>query len=182
MDELGYEAAAHNAAKQAHAALSDAPKRQQALEQAQTAVATLQTTLTDLAAQLTAQQQTVTDLETQKEAAVAQLAALQADGGDLRAVENEVMDLREEEVAANLHRGRSPAAAQRVGRFAQTARAVPGRSRRQDAPGTAAQAAGKGVRTGWRAGAAHRTRPAGNRGAGQCLVGTAHRRRDARQL
>ncbi len=101
MDELGYEAAAHNAAKQAHAALSDAPKRQQALEQAQTAVATLQTTLTDLAAQLTAQQQTVTDLETQKEAAVAQLAALQADGGDLRAVENEVMDLREEEVAAN---------------------------------------------------------------------------------
>ena len=101
IEALGYDAASHESAKQARAALADAPQKQQALQQAQTAVATLQSTLTDLAAQLSAQEQSVTDLETQKETAVAQLAALQSDNGDLRAVENEVMDLREEEIAAN---------------------------------------------------------------------------------
>ncbi len=101
ISELDYDADAHNAAKQALADLADAPKRQQALQQAKTAVHTLDATLTDLAAQLTAQEQTVNELEAQKETAVAQLADLQSGDGDLRTTENEVMDLREEEIAAN---------------------------------------------------------------------------------
>ena len=101
MAELGYDADAHNTAKQARADLADAPKRQQALQQAKTAVATLETTLTDLTTQLTTQEQTVTDLTQQKETAVAQLTELQSGDGDLRTTENEVMDLREEEIAAN---------------------------------------------------------------------------------
>ncbi len=101
ISELDYDADAHNTAKQAHADLAAAPKRQQALQQAKTAVDTLDATLTDLAAQLAAQKQTVKALAAQQETAVAQLADLQSSEGDLRATENEVIDLREEEIAAN---------------------------------------------------------------------------------
>ncbi|MBK8987073.1 MAG: SMC family ATPase [Chloroflexi bacterium] len=99
--QVGYDAAAHQAAKAACAELSGAPARREALQQAQAAVKPLESTLADLANQVAQQQQTVTDLTQQRETAVSRLTELQSDSGDLRALEDEVFQLREEEIAAN---------------------------------------------------------------------------------
>lgn len=101
INDLGYDADVHETTKQARADLANAPQKQQDLQQAKTAVQTLDATLADFAVQLTAQEQTVHDLEQQKETAVIQLADLQSGEGDLRETQDEVMDLREEEIAAN---------------------------------------------------------------------------------
>jgi DNA repair protein SbcC/Rad50 len=101
LGELGYDAAAHQAAKAARDALAAAPGRVQSLQQARAAVKPLEGSLADLAGQIAAQEQTVADLQQQRETAVARLTELQADNGDLRAVEDEVFQLREQEIAAN---------------------------------------------------------------------------------
>ncbi|MBP6471599.1 MAG: SMC family ATPase [Chloroflexi bacterium] len=98
---VGYEAAAHEAAKAARDELAGAPGRREALQQAQAAVKPLEGALADLAAQITQQQQTVADLTQQRETAVTRLAELQTDGGDVHAAEDEVFQLREEEITAN---------------------------------------------------------------------------------
>jgi len=110
--EVGYEAAAHQAAKAARDELSGAPGRREALQQAQAAVRPLEGALADLAAQVAQQQQTVTDLTQQRETAVSRLTDLQTDNGDVRGLEDEVFQLREEEIAANRQVG---AAQQRLG-------------------------------------------------------------------
>lgn len=98
---VGYDAAAHVSARQRRTELVEAQNRYQALKQAEAALAPLATAVADLDQQIAAQQESLTDLERQQQTAAAKLAQLQADGGDLQAVEDEVFALREEQVAAN---------------------------------------------------------------------------------
>jgi exonuclease SbcC len=109
---LGYDEAAHDEARQARAAVQDAPGRRQRLKEAQAAVKPLDATLADLEQQLADQQETVATGRRQYETAAAQLAAMTDDGGDLGAVEKAVLELREKVVAANRKVG---AAQQRLG-------------------------------------------------------------------
>ena len=98
---VGYDAAAHEAARQKRDKLAEAQTRQQELKQAEAAVKPLEDTLAHLAEQIAAQEQTVADLQNQHEAANAELDRIAADSGDLRGVEDEVFRLREEQIAAN---------------------------------------------------------------------------------
>jgi DNA repair protein SbcC/Rad50 len=98
---LGYDEAGHAVARQARTDLAPAAERQQALQQAQAALKPLQDSLADLARQITDQERQVAELVRQKETAEAQLASLEADGGNLRALESEVYDLREAEIQAH---------------------------------------------------------------------------------
>jgi exonuclease SbcC len=98
---VAYDEAAHTAARNTRTELADAPQKQRALENAQSAVKPLEDNLTDLAAQMATQEQVVVDLQQQVETAVAELQSLTADGADLRRVESEAMALREEEIEAN---------------------------------------------------------------------------------
>jgi chromosome segregation ATPase len=84
--EVGYEAAAHEAARQRRDALPEASKRRQELMQAQAAVKPLAEALADVEKQAKEQEQTVTDLRQQQEIAVAQLTGMTADIGDLAAM------------------------------------------------------------------------------------------------
>lgn len=99
--QVGYDAAAHTAARQTHAALAQAQPRYQSLKQAEAAVKPLDTALADLAAQLTAQEQAVAETTAQHQTAVSQLETLAAGTGELRVVEDEVFRLREEVLVAN---------------------------------------------------------------------------------
>jgi exonuclease SbcC len=92
---VGYEAAAHEAARVRRDELAEAPKRQQELGQAQAAVRPLEEAIADGAKQVTEQTQTVADLVAQKETAVAQLETLTAESSDRRTLEDEVNDLRQ---------------------------------------------------------------------------------------
>lgn len=94
---LGYEAAAHQAARAARDTLADAVPRYQQLQQAEAAVKPLQNSLTELLQRITGQEQSVVDLTQQQETAVSQLEALTLNSGDLRAIEDEVFQLREDE-------------------------------------------------------------------------------------
>lgn len=99
--QVGYDPVAHQQARQASQALAEAPARQQALRQAQAAVKPLEDSLADLARQIAAQEEEAAELEEQRRAAEAQLEALAADGADLAAVEEELLRLRDDEIAAN---------------------------------------------------------------------------------
>jgi exonuclease SbcC len=92
---VGYEAAAHEAARVRRDELAAAPQRQQELGQAQAAVRPLEEAIADGAKQVTEQTQTVADLVAQKETAVAQLETLTAESSDRRTLEDEVNDLRQ---------------------------------------------------------------------------------------
>lgn len=96
-----YDAEAHRQAREKRDGLKEAPARHQALQQAEAAIRPLEDALADLDKQIAEQTETVTELAQQHEAAQADLAQLEADGGDVRAVEDEVFGLREEQVAAN---------------------------------------------------------------------------------
>ena len=98
---LGYDAAAHTAARQARAELADAPEKYQQLKQAEAAVKPLEDALAEGTQRIAEQTQTLAELAQQHETAAAELAQMTADGGDLRGVENEVFDLREAQIAAN---------------------------------------------------------------------------------
>jgi exonuclease SbcC len=100
-EAVGYDAATHAAARAARDELADAPQRQQQLVQAQAAAKPLADALTDLAAQVTAQEQTIADFQQQVETAVAELDALTTDGADLHRLEDERNALSEEEIQAN---------------------------------------------------------------------------------
>ena len=101
IDAVGYDAAAHDAARQKRDELADAQTRQQELKQAEAAVKPLEDTLAHLAEQIAEQEKTVPDLQSQHETAVAELDRIAADSGDLRGVEDEVFRLREEQITAN---------------------------------------------------------------------------------
>ena len=109
---IGYDADAHQAVKKQLTDLAKAPVRHQELKQAEAAVKPLDDTLTDLDKQLTAQQEAIGELEKQEATAVAHLEQLTADSADLRAVEDEVFTLREEQIQANQQVG---AAQQKLG-------------------------------------------------------------------
>ncbi len=98
---VGYDPAAHAAARTARDEQADAPEKQQQLARVQAAVAPLEAALTELAAQIANQQQTVADFQQQVETAVTELETLTADGADLRRVEDEVFRMREEGNEAN---------------------------------------------------------------------------------
>ncbi len=98
---IGYDLAAHDAARQKRDELAGAQTRQQELKQAEAAVKPLEDTLAHLAEQITGQEQTAADMKGQHEAASAELERIAADSGNLRGVEDEVFRLREEQIAAN---------------------------------------------------------------------------------
>jgi DNA repair protein SbcC/Rad50 len=97
----GYDAAAHEAARSARNALTQAPARYQELQKAEAAVKPVDETLADLERQIAEQEAEVAELSRQHEAAAAQLAEMRANGGDLPAVEKETFRLREEKSAAD---------------------------------------------------------------------------------
>ncbi|MCB8976329.1 MAG: SMC family ATPase [Ardenticatenaceae bacterium] len=99
--ELGYDAEAHAGARQARADLEAAQEKFQQLRQAEAAVKPLEDALAEGSERIAEQTQSVAELGQQHETAVAELAQMTADGGDLRGVENEVFDLREAQIAAN---------------------------------------------------------------------------------
>ncbi|MCB8943025.1 MAG: SMC family ATPase [Ardenticatenaceae bacterium] len=99
--EVGYEAAAHEAAKQQRDGLAHAPQQQQALKQAEAAVKPLAESLTDVERQVKEQGETVQELQQQQATATVQLAAMTADMGDLGAMEDEVNSLRGEQSQAH---------------------------------------------------------------------------------
>jgi exonuclease SbcC len=99
--EVGYEVAAHEAARQRRDELAEAPERKQGLNQAEAAVKPMAEAVADVEQQRVEQEQTAVDLRQQQALATAQLAGMTADMGDLRAVEDEVNALREEESLAH---------------------------------------------------------------------------------
>ena len=101
IDAVGYDAAAHEAARQNRDELAEAQARQGELKQAEAAVKPLEDTLAHLTQQIAEQTQSVADLQSQHETAVTELNRIAADSGDLRGVEDEVFRLREEQIAAN---------------------------------------------------------------------------------
>lgn len=100
MATLGYEEAAHGAARQRRDELAAAPQRYQALKEAHAAIRPVRESLEDLERQLQEQQAQVAELCAQHEAAVEALAQLEGDAGDLAAVERELFELREQEIVA----------------------------------------------------------------------------------
>ncbi|WP_420631395.1 AAA family ATPase [Candidatus Leptofilum sp.] len=99
--ELGYEAEAHAQARGARQALADVPEQYQRLKQAEAAVKPLQDALSEGSKRIAEQEASLTERTQQHETAVAELTQMTADGGDLRGVERDVFDLREEQIAAN---------------------------------------------------------------------------------
>jgi DNA repair protein SbcC/Rad50 len=96
----GYNAVAHEAARDARNALAGAPVRYQELQKAQAAVKPVDDTLADLERQINEQEAEVAELSRQHEVASAQLAEMSANDGDLPAIEKETFRLREAEIAA----------------------------------------------------------------------------------
>ncbi len=99
--EVGYEADAHTAARQARDELAEASEQFQQLKQAEAAVKPLEDALADGRKQVEEVTLTLAELTTQHETALAELAQMTEDGGDLRGVEKDVFSLREEQIAAN---------------------------------------------------------------------------------
>ncbi|WP_420644710.1 AAA family ATPase [Candidatus Leptofilum sp.] len=99
--ELGYEVDAHAQAREARQALADVPEQYQTLKQAEAAAKPLEDALAEGSKRIIEQEASIAGLTKQHETAVAELAQMMADGGDLRGVEREVFALREEQIAAN---------------------------------------------------------------------------------
>lgn len=93
---LDYDVAAHQAVQQQRRALADAPQRYQELQRAQGALHSRQEGLADVARQLEEQINQIAEAQRAHDNAVAILAALQADAGDVRAVETALFRVREE--------------------------------------------------------------------------------------
>ncbi|MAT97234.1 MAG: hypothetical protein CL608_08840 [Anaerolineaceae bacterium] len=101
LSELGYDSDAHAAARKARQALAEVPEQFQKLRQAEAAVKPLEDALAEGSKRIAEQEESLAELTEQHETAVAELAQMTADGGDLRGVEKEVFALREEQIAAN---------------------------------------------------------------------------------
>lgn len=102
---VGYDSAQHAAARAARAAVAHAPERYQALQRAEAALEPLSAAIDDLDTQIEAQRAEVASVEESLAEAAAQLAAFEADAGDLEAAEQTVFALREERTHANRHVG-----------------------------------------------------------------------------
>ncbi len=97
---MGYDEAAHGAARTARDALHEAPQKYQELQQAHAVVKPLQETLAELAQQIEENEENVGRLQQQHDEARAQLELLRGDGGDPRQMEEEVNAMREQEIGA----------------------------------------------------------------------------------
>jgi exonuclease SbcC len=98
---IGYDAQRHAAARTRRDGLAEAPRRLQALREAEAAIKPLDDALADLAAQLADQAAHATELADQLALEEARLVTLRADAGDLQSAERSVADLREQQIAAN---------------------------------------------------------------------------------
>ncbi|MCA9900367.1 MAG: SMC family ATPase [Ardenticatenaceae bacterium] len=99
--ELDYDADAHAQARTARQALAEVPEKYQLLRQAEAAVKPLEDALAEGSQRVAEQEGALAELTQQQETAVAELAQMEADCGDLRGVENEAFALREEQIEAN---------------------------------------------------------------------------------
>ncbi|MCB9009262.1 MAG: SMC family ATPase [Ardenticatenaceae bacterium] len=99
--ELGYDAQAHSQARAARQELAEVPEQFQKLRQAEAAVKPLEDALAEGSKRMAEQEASLAELTQQHETAVADLAKMTADGGDLRGVEQEAFALREEQIEAN---------------------------------------------------------------------------------
>jgi DNA repair protein SbcC/Rad50 len=97
---VGYDEAAHGEARQRRDELAEAPQRHRALKEAEAGIRPLREALQELEKQLAEQEGQVNDLCAQHEAASAALAQMEAGEGDLAAKEQELFDLREQEIVA----------------------------------------------------------------------------------
>lgn len=105
---VGYDPAGHQQAKQAREELKQAPQRFQQWEKATTAVQTLDSSLANLAHQITQQEADVAERQQTLTQAQQLLATLQGQVHlDLRSLERELQKLREAEVEANRRVGRA---------------------------------------------------------------------------
>lgn len=98
--ELGYDEAAHAAARQARDELAEAPQRHQALKEAEAAVRPVRETLAELVERLRQQEVHVAELRARHGAAAAALAEMEQGAGDVAAEEQKLFDLREREIEA----------------------------------------------------------------------------------
>ena len=99
--ELDYDAETHAAARKARQELAKAPEQFQQLKQAEAAVKPLEDALAEGSERIAEQEASLAELTKQHETAVADLAQMSANGGDLRGVERDVFDLREAQIEAN---------------------------------------------------------------------------------
>lgn len=100
-DAIGFDEYEQQQAIQNRNALSDAPERHQALLQAQNSQESLTNFIDTLNEQITSQEAIRDSQQNQIEQAEASLESLQSAGTDLKSVEDEVNQLREEAIQAN---------------------------------------------------------------------------------
>lgn len=109
--KIGYDPAAHEAARRAEAAGRSIDEEQRALEKAQTDLAALERELADLQKQLDSLMPEVTRQKKEYDEAAARLAAAEAEAPDLDAARRDLFDLQEQEQKLRMEVG---AAQQRV--------------------------------------------------------------------
>ncbi len=109
---IGYDAPAHEAARQAEKAGRAAEKAWQQLERARAALHPLEREISELEEELAAREERLRAQQTEYEKAAARLSAAQADAPDLRKAENDLLALQERENRVNMEVG---AARQMVG-------------------------------------------------------------------
>ena len=100
LDELGYDPAADEASREKRDTLAGAEARYQDLKQAEAAVKPLENTLSDLEQRIREQEIELEDQQKQFQTAESQLATLRAGIVDMQTTEDQVFQLREEEIAA----------------------------------------------------------------------------------
>jgi exonuclease SbcC len=105
LKEIGYDAAAHDAARQQEISGRAAEAEVRALEQAQAALAPLEREIADLAAQMSVQSEEVHKQRSEYQSAAAALAAAEAQAPDLLAAERALRDLQEQENRLRLEVG-----------------------------------------------------------------------------
>ncbi len=98
---IQYDPAAHDAARQTHQSLNQAPARQQELRQAEAAVKPLAEALAEGVSQISEQEKHLLEQEQQYQTAQEALTALQGDQAELLRLEKEVNLLREQKTQAD---------------------------------------------------------------------------------
>ncbi|MCK5920095.1 MAG: SMC family ATPase, partial [Methylococcales bacterium] len=99
--DLAYDRTAHKTAQDEQKRLAQSPKNYQELKEAQAAIKPLDDAINDLKRRLEQQKETLEQQQKERQEAETLLATFSINKGELRAVENDVFQLREEEIAAN---------------------------------------------------------------------------------
>ena len=101
LDDIGYDAEAHQVARETQKTLAQAEDRLQQLRRAQAAAKPLEDTLADLKGRIQEQEHEFADQSAQLQFGMSQLETLKAGIVDLQETEDLVFQLREEEISAN---------------------------------------------------------------------------------